>query len=138
MPPDPRGSAQVLRRSGQRPLRFDGRALGRMCWPFAGRDGAITLGLYTAADGFVVEMSCRPPRASRAASWDAALAAASLEQAVILLETTAQLCVPAAAARRDAPGAFNDACLRLCLQHGLRSAFAQSVGQFLHALCAAS
>jgi len=137
MPPDPLMATHVLRRSGQRPLRFQGDAVHRACWHFAAEADGIFLGLYQqAGHGLVVEMGCVPPRAAFAVAWHDAVTAADLAAAVACLESAEPFCAPAFLGEADTLAGLRAAALRLCLRDGLRCAFRHAVGAFLYDLCA--
>lgn len=127
----------ILRRTGRRPLRFPGRTLRRTLYALSApcavgaEGGGILLGLHASdAGGFVCECGCLPPRGIARAQaiwpWFAAELAADRLAAARCFEALEPVL-------RSGP-AGAPPLIRLAAEAGLRAAFAQAVGRFLHEL----
>jgi hypothetical protein len=115
----------ALRRTGRRPLQFDGRVLHRDVWQFGG--GGFVLGLHDARQaGLVCEAACMPGMALTTGlglwPWFAAEPVADMDSAMSCFE----------AMRPDTAGGADAALLRrLAAGAALSAGFAQAVGAFL-------
>jgi hypothetical protein len=119
----------LLRRTGERPLRFTGETLSRTVFHLA-ENGAITLGLHASTEGgLVCECACQPPESYTQAAglWPhhAAIRAASAEAAASIFESFSLQ-------SGTNTGAAN--LVRLAMQACLRAAMREAVGEFLYAL----